>query len=86
MYEVGLKTSAAKALRRVPRKDQQRLHTELRRLADDPRPPSCRKLAGHTDAWRVRVGDYRTVYLVDDEAQTVTVARLGHRRDIYDRR
>jgi mRNA interferase RelE/StbE len=55
-------------------------------LADEPRPAGCRKLAGLDDAWRIRVGDYRIVYVVDDLARTVTVTRIGHRRDIYNRR
>ena len=51
-------------------------------LALDPRPPGCRKLRDHP-AWRVRVGDYRIIYEVDDTARTVTVVRVGHRKEIY---
>jgi mRNA interferase RelE/StbE len=51
-------------------------------LAEEPRPPGCRKLKGDP-GWRVRVGDYRIVYEVDDASRTVTVLRVGHRKEIY---
>jgi mRNA interferase RelE/StbE len=53
-------------------------------LADDPRPPGAVKLAGRDD-YRIRVGDYRIVYAVDDEEGLVIVARIAHRRDVYRR-
>ena len=58
----------------------------LHSLADDPRPPSCEKLAGMANAWRIRSGSYRVVYTVDDRAQVVTITRVGHRHEFYRRR
>jgi mRNA interferase RelE/StbE len=56
----------------------------MRALGDDtPRPAGCTKLAGTADGYRIRVGDYRIVYLIDDAAQIVTVTRVGHRREVY---
>jgi mRNA interferase RelE/StbE len=52
-------------------------------LAEEPRPPGCRKLQNR-DGWRIRVGDYRDIYEVDDEQLTVTIL-VGHRRDVYRR-
>jgi mRNA interferase RelE/StbE len=51
-------------------------------LQEDPRPPGCRKLADHA-AWRVRIGDYRIVYEIEDATRTVLVLRIGHRKEIY---
>jgi mRNA interferase RelE/StbE len=76
----------AKELRDLQRGDLQRVMDRVIGLADDPRPPGCEKLAGMADAWRIRSGSYRIVYVVDDHAQVVTVTRVGHRREVYRRR
>ncbi len=55
---------------------------ELTALEQTPRPLRCRKLQA-TDQWRIRVGDYRILYRVDDPAREVTVMRVAHRRDVY---
>lgn len=60
-----------------------RLTPKIDGLATDPRPSGCRKLHGHKDLWRIRVGNYRVVYMVDDEIAMVTVTRIAHRRDVY---
>lgn len=51
-------------------------------LADDPRPPGIQKLRGR-DQYRLRIGDYRVLYVIDDDGQIVTIASVGHRRDVY---
>jgi len=51
-------------------------------LPGDPRPPGCRKLKGH-EGWRIRIGDYRVIYEIDDSQKTITVLVIGHRREIY---
>lgn len=70
----------------MQRGDFQRVMGRIRGLADDPRPPSCEKLAGMANGWRIRSGNYRVVYTVDDRAQVVTITRVGHRREVYRRR
>lgn len=75
-----------KELRDLQRGDLQRIMDRIRGLADDPRPSGCEKLAGVSDAWRIRSGNFRIVYVVDDRAQVVTVTRVGHRREVYKRR
>lgn len=62
-----------------------RLDDSLESLATDPRPPGCRKLAGTSDRYRIRVGDYRMIYSVDDGKVTVLVLAIGHRREVYER-
>jgi mRNA interferase RelE/StbE len=56
----------------------------LERLASTPRPPGCKKLKGGDDEWRIRVGDYRIVYEIDDTARAVDVTRIAHRREVYE--
>jgi len=51
-------------------------------LADNPRPHGCAKLKAR-DGWRIRVGDYRVIYDIDDEQKIVTIVHIGHRRDVY---
>jgi mRNA interferase RelE/StbE len=62
-----------------------RLDDSLESLATDPRPPGWRKLAGISDRYRIRVGDYRMIYSVDDGKVTVLVLAIGHRREVYER-
>lgn len=81
-YSVVVKRSAERELRAVPRPDLGRVVTRIRRLADDPRPPGSERLSGE-DRYRIRRGDYRVVYAIDDEQRIVEVVRIGHRRDVY---
>ena len=60
-----------------------RLQTAIDALANDPRPPGCVKLAGSSDQWRIRIGDYRVIYAVDDGRSEVTILPVGHRREVY---
>ena len=84
-YAVLLEKSAARFLLRLrDAKLKSRLDEAIESLADDPRPPGCRKLAGTSDRYRVRVGDYRIVYRIDDGKVTVLVLLIGHRREVYD--
>lgn len=81
-YSVFIKPSAAKELGRVPLKDRRRLARRIAALANDPRPPGCEKLAGE-DAYRLRQGNYRMLYTIEDEILTVIVIRVGDRKDVY---
>lgn len=81
-YRLLIKPSAAKELEGVPTKDRKRVVTRMQGLADQPRPPGCEKLTGH-DLFRVRQGKYRILYEVHDRDLTVTVFKIGHRRDVY---
>jgi len=83
-YRVAFAASAAKELDRVDAKMLARMVARIERLAETPRPPGCKKLKGGDKQWRIRVGDYRVVYEIDDAAQTVDVTRIAHRREVYD--
>ncbi len=83
-YRLLIKASAAKELESAGNKvDRQRIVARIESLAARPRPPGAEKLAGYTDQHRVRRGNYRIIYSVDDERREVTVFRIGHRRDVY---
>ena len=81
-YFVLLKKSVEKELDRLPAGTHDQIEERLRVLADNPRPHGSKKLHGQ-QAYRIRVGDYRVLYTIDDEARTVTVYSVGHRREVY---
>ena len=82
MYAILIERPAQKALARIAQSDRDRIIAAIRRLASDPRPPGVRKLSGR-DAWRLRVGDYRVIYEIDDDRLIVLVVTVGPRREVY---
>lgn len=83
MYELRLVRSARKELEALPDAVLARVARHLDALPTAPRPPGCKKLLGATDLWRVRVGDYRIIYQIDDRAQVVEVRAIRDRKDAY---
>jgi mRNA interferase RelE/StbE len=81
-YSVSLKRSVLKDLESLPARDRLRIMERIGTLADDPRPRECEKLSA-LERYRIRVGDYRIVYSIEDDALVVWVVRVGHRRDVY---
>ena len=81
-YSVVIKRSAERELRKIPKQDLRRVVTRIQGLAQEPRPPGCEKLSDQ-ERYRLRQGDYRIVYAVDNEARTVEVVKVGHRREVY---
>jgi mRNA interferase RelE/StbE len=83
-YRLLIKASAAKEIEEVGTKsDRRRIVDKIRSLAENPRCEGAEKLAGYDDRYRVRQGDCRVVYLIDDKAMTVTIYKVAHRRDVY---
>jgi mRNA interferase RelE/StbE len=83
-YRVLIAASAAKELERVDRKsDRSRIVAAIRGLSEDPRAPASEKLAGGKNRYRVRAGDFRIVYSVDDSEKVVDVVKIGHRREVH---
>lgn len=82
-YAVSFRRSAEKDLRKLDATVQRRVLRAIDRLANDPRPDGCRKLAGSDDAFRIRIGDDRVIYTVDDVVRIVAIENVRHRRDAY---
>ena len=81
-YIVHLKRSAEKELADLPREVRQRIVKRLLTLKANPRPPGAKKLGGG-ERYRIRVGDYRVLYTIDDALQKIEVSAVGHRREVY---
>jgi mRNA interferase RelE/StbE len=82
-YTIGFARSARKQLQSIDRTIALRIIARIESLSVTPRPPGCVKLEGGTQLWRIRVGDYRVVYEIDDERRFVDVSSVRHRRDVY---
>ncbi|WP_461784492.1 type II toxin-antitoxin system RelE family toxin [Prosthecobacter sp.] len=81
-YNVKILKRARKALNALPVQFQERVTAAISGLAADPRPPGCLRMSG-VNSWRIRVGDYRVIYDIEDAVLTVLVIDLGHRREVY---
>ncbi len=81
-YSLQIKRSAVKEVAALPLKDRRRIVRKIQALARNPRPEGCEKLSGQ-DKYRLRQGDYRILYSVDDAAEAVVIVKIAHRRDVY---
>jgi mRNA interferase RelE/StbE len=84
-YDVALTSTAEKELKTLSSQLVARIVPRLENLVSNPRPPGCKKLSGGDDEWRIRVGDYRVVYTIDDAQLLVEVTRIRHRSEVYRR-
>jgi mRNA interferase RelE/StbE len=82
MYKVEVRRRAQRALDRLPKNDFQAVVKAIKELAQTPRPKGIEKVKT-TGLWRVRQGDYRIIYAIDDKEHLVIVVRVGHRRELY---
>lgn len=82
-YRLAITPAAERDLRALPAAILARLDARIRALADNPRPRGAEPIRGRRGGLRLRVGDYRILYTVDDARQVVTIGRVGHRRDVY---
>lgn len=83
-YSVRFVRSARKELERLPDSALERVFLRIEALAQNPRPPGCKKLRGATDLWRIRIGNYRVVYQVVDADLLVEIRVVGDRKDAYE--
>ena len=83
-YEIVVSKSAEKELCKLPIHVNNRIIVSILRLEEDPRPVDSTKLRGGSKNWRIRIGDYRVVYAIDDELKVVDIRKVGHRKDIYE--
>ena len=84
-YTIDVRPRARRSLRQLDPSVQETIAQVIDGLATDPRPPGFLPLTGHRPYLRLRSGDYRVIYTVDDGARVVTIAAVGHRREIYRR-
>jgi mRNA interferase RelE/StbE len=84
-YQVEIAPAAQRDVRRLPPEIVRKVDAAMLELEQTPRPHGCTKLEGSEDEYRVRVGDYRILYVIDDKAKLVTIARVRHRREAYRR-
>jgi mRNA interferase RelE/StbE len=83
-YSLEIKPSAQKELDALADDLFTRIDRKILALADNPRPAGCKKLKGYKDQWRLRVGDWRVVYIISDATKVVSVTRIAHRREVYE--
>jgi len=81
-YKITIKKSAAKELEDIHKKDLRKIVKRIQALAQNPRPPGSQKLSIR-EQYRIRQGDYRIIYSIDDENRIVDIFKIGHRREIY---
>ncbi len=84
VYEVLLSKAARKQLYTLPVFVHNKIIEDISALTSSPRPPGCIKLKGYKNAWRIRVGDYRVIYEIQDQVLLVIVIAIGHRKNIYE--
>jgi len=80
-YDVFIKPSAVKELDKINKKDLRRITNRISGLSNEPRPTGCERLSGE-DKYRLRQGNYRIVYSIDDGSGTIVVVKVGHRQEV----
>lgn len=90
-YKIVVTESAAKELRRIPAKMQDRIFGKIEDLAEEPKPHGHKKLknfdmpgSDQDDYYRIRVGDYRVIYTIENEQITIFIMKIAHRKDVYE--
>ena len=81
-YKLLIKPSAVRELEALPPRDRRRIVAKIEGLANNPRPPGSEKLSGE-EKYRLRQGDYRVLYSIEDASTTLTIVKIGHRREVY---
>ena len=81
-YSITILRRAQKELSSLPKEDYQRVRDAILKLGETPRPDGTLKMTGRP-AWRIRVGDYRVIYEIDDDKAVISIIHIGHRSDVY---
>lgn len=82
-YEIRWLPPVRRELRRVPARERQRIYSQVRGLAYEPRPAESERLSGLPDLWRIRAGRYRVVYQIQGRVAVVVIVRVAKREDVY---
>ena len=84
VYRIEVTPRARKDLKALPTREKQRVAKQIDALKTDPRPTGCKKLQGREDFYRIRAGNYRVVYQIEDEVLFILIVRVGDRKEIYE--
>ena len=85
MYRILISNSAEKDMDKLPSAALKKVEAAIDYLSHEPRPAGCKKLKGfYENLWRIRVGDYRVVYLIADKIEVIDIRRVRHRKDVYE--
>ncbi len=82
-YEIYIEQRAERDLKRLPPEEFERIIANIKTLSTTPRPAGCRKIVGSKRDWRIRVGEYRVIYEIDDEKRAIMIMRVRHRKEAY---
>lgn len=82
-YKICFSKPAQKQILEIPKTDVKKIARKIEKLADDPLPPGNEKMAGMDNCYRIRQGDYRIIYTIQDEKLLVLVLKIGHQREVY---
>lgn len=82
-YRIAVKRSAVKALKKIPKPDRERIVKKIDSLAENLPNPDTTKMKGNNPFHKVRIGDYRIIYEVQEEVLVILIVKIGHRKDIY---
>ena len=83
MYKIVILEKAEEQLSRLPRNEADRIAQKINHLKDNPQPKGSKKLIGYEKVYRIRQGSYRIIYMIENKVLTITVIKIGHRKDIY---
>ncbi len=83
-YKLIFKTSAQREIESLNDRLLERIFPRIESLQEHPRPTGCKKLRGYKDLWRIRIGDYRVIYSIDDAKKALEILRVRHRKDVYE--
>ena len=83
MHNILLEKRAERDLKKLQAETFHRVIQQIKKLAENPRPTGARKISGSKDDWRIRIGEYRVIYEVDERTKSVKIMRVRHRRDAY---
>lgn len=84
-YEIIIKPTAEKFFAKLPKDRQTKIIASIEQLTFEPRPIGVKKLKSQLDLYRIRVGDYRIIYTINDNILTITIVKIGHRKDVYNK-
>ena len=81
-YNIEIKSSAVKEIKKIPQKEIKKILSAIENLGKDPRPAGCRKLS-QEEKYRIRVGNYRILYLIEDNVLIIYIVKVAHRKNVY---